>query len=360
MKLGLSGGFPPTIEATRPTASVKSHKYPLFFLCFFSFIVQSNLFIGVASAHEDDHKAQESVNSISNIWRQVREGVSGYSAVSGQETNVLIQASGQNWRQLRNGPIATYAVWLLGATGSAIAVFFLLRGKVKLTKPRSGRMMKRWSVGERLLHWFTATIFVVLSVTGLGLLYGRAVLIPVLGKAEFATYADIAKTLHNVLGPTFIAGLLLMMVCWFKDNLPNRIDFQWFMEFGGLVGDKHPSAGRMNGGEKLWFWLLASAGIAVCISGLILDFPNFGQDRLVIQISHLIHLILAMVLIIGALGHIYIGTIGTEGAFEGMISGKVDESWAEQHHDLWFEEARKEPDGFPEASIDAGNKRLSE
>ena len=307
------------------------------FLLIFLFVTLP--MVGVVIAEEDANKTTHQVNPISRVWKQVR-GVPGYSSVRGPETNVLIQGSGQIWRRLRNGPIATYAGWMLGGTALAIAVFFIFRGKVRLTKPRTGKKLKRWSVGERALHWYTALLFLVLTITGLSLLYGRAFLIPYIGKADFASYADIAKLLHNFLGPLFIVGLLLMIIVWFKDNLPSRIDLRWIIEFGGFIGNKHPSAGRMNAGEKLWYWLLASAGVAVCITGLILDFPNFGQDRLILQISHLIHLILAMVLIVGALGHIYVGTIGTEGAFEGMISGQVDESWAEQHHDVWCEEVR--------------------
>ncbi len=308
------------------------------FLLVFLFVTLSR--VGIVIAEGEANKAVYQVNPIAQVWKQVREGTSGYSSVRGQETGELIQGSGQIWRQLRNGPIATYAGWLLGATALAIMVFFFFRGKVKLTKPRSGNKLTRWSVGERALHWYTALLFLILTATGLSLLYGRAFLIPYIGKAEFAVYADIVILLHNLLGPLFIVGLLLMIIVWFKDNLPSRIDLRWILECGGFIGNKHPSAGRMNAGEKLWYWLLASAGVAVCITGLILDFPNFGQDRFIIQISHLIHLILAMVLIVGALGHIYVGTIGTEGAFEGMISGQVDESWAEQHHDVWCEEVK--------------------
>lgn len=347
-------------RGNRPPAREKSPKKSFALLIVLIFFILLLSPIGMVLAHQDDHNAEGLVNSISQVWRQVREGVAGYSAVSGQETDELIQGSGQNWRQLRNGPIATYAVWLFGITGFGIGGFYLVRGQVKLAQPRSGRKVKRWSAGERLLHWFTAIIFIVLTITGLSLLYGRAVLIPLIGKAEFAAYADLAKIIHNYTGPAFIVGLLLMIVTWFKDNLPKRIDIRWLLEFGGMIGNKHPSAGRINAGEKLWFWLLVFAGVAVCITGLILDFPNLGLDRLVLQISHLIHLILAIVLIVGSLAHMYIGTLGTEGAFEGMVSGKVDVTWAKQHHDLWYEELqRNNKDNDGEASMEAGIRESS-
>ncbi|MGR9106139.1 MAG: formate dehydrogenase subunit gamma [Gammaproteobacteria bacterium] len=291
--------------------------------------------IGASSAD-----AKKFVNPIAEYWRKVREGRSGYSAVSGKESGVLIQGSGENWRRLRNGPVATLGAWFLAATLFGIGIFFAFRGKVRLSHPRSGERVPRWSAFERSLHWFTALLFLTLALTGLSLLYGRAILIPWFGHEAFADYAESAKTVHNFAGPLFIAGLLLMIIHWIKDNIPNRLDIDWFKAFGGLVGDRHPSAERMNGGEKVWFWLLVFAGLGVSVSGLLLDFPNLGTERLPLQLSHLAHSILAILLMVGALGHIYIGTIGTEGAFEGMITGKVDSSWAEQHHDLWLHEIK--------------------
>jgi formate dehydrogenase subunit gamma len=136
-----------------------------------------------------------------------------------------------------------------------------------------------------------------------------------------------------------------MFFMWVKDNIPNRIDIAWFKAFGGLIGSQHPSAERMNAGEKSWFWLLAFAGIIVSATGLILDFANFGQDRFIMQVCHLLHTLSACLLMIGAIGHIYIGTLGTEGAFEGMKNGRVDSTWAKQHHDLWYDKIKeKEPD----------------
>jgi formate dehydrogenase subunit gamma len=277
-------------------------------------------------------------NPRSAFWRQAREGVVGYTAVKGQETGVLIQSAGQNWRQVRNGPLAAAGGGLLGVTVFALGAFYLWRGQVPLSHPRTGRTVVRWSLGERVLHWYTAVLFLWLTLTGLSLLYGRALLIPLIGHEAFSSWAALSKLTHNFTGPLFIAGLLLMMVAWARHNLPNRLDLEWFKSFGGMVGDTHPSAERMNAGEKAWFWLLAFGGVLLSTSGLVLDFPNFGQERWAMQIAHLLHVVFALVLIAGSLGHIYIGSIGTEGALEGMLTGKVDTAWARQHHDLWYAE----------------------
>ena len=288
---------------------------------------------GFATAEEQ----VQQTNPRADYWRLVRDNTDGYSAVTGRETNELIQGSGQNWRQLRNGPIATIGSWLLGFTLAVLALFYIWRGQVPLTHPRTGQTVERWTLNERRMHWITASLFVILAITGLSLLYGRAVLIPLFGHHGFSAYAAIAKWIHNILGPVFMIGLLSMIV-----NCFSQVDLEWFKAFGGMIGDNHPSAGKLNGGEKLWFWSLATAGVALCLSGLVLDFPNFDQEREIIQISHLIHVITALALIAFAFGHIYIGTIGTEGALEGMVTGQVDTAWAEQHHDLWLREIQQQ------------------
>lgn len=284
----------------------------------------------------------ESTNPRSDLWRKVRDRTEGYSAVKGQESNVLIQGTGQNWRQLRNGPIASYGSGLLIGMFLVLSLFYIVNGQVKLNRPRTGQTIPRWSLVDRSLHWVTTILFILLTITGLSLLYGRAVLIPIFGHQGFATYAAIAKLSHNLIGPLFMLGLLLMIVSWFKQNLFSRVDWQWFKDFGGMVGDKHPSAERLNGGEKLWFWVLTFAGTALCVSGLVLDFPNFQQQREALQFAHIIHVITGLVLIAFAFAHIYIGSVGTEGALEGMVTGQVDTAWAEQHHDLWVEAIHKQ------------------
>ena len=258
---------------------------------------------------------------------------------------MLIQGSGQNWRQLRNDVIARYLGILVSLTLLFFGLFYFFRGPIKLTQSRTGITLLRWSTFERVIHWYTALIFILLALTGLIILYGRSLLIPLIGHELFSTLATYSKLTHNLSGPFFLIGLLFMFFMWVKDNIPNRIDIAWFKAFGGLIGSQHPSAERMNAGEKSWFWLLAFAGIIVSATGLILDFANFGQDRFIMQVCHLLHTLSACLLMIGAIGHIYIGTLGTEGAFEGMKNGRVDSTWAKQHHDLWYDKIKeKEPD----------------
>jgi len=292
------------------------------------------LYVGIQEAGA---QAVQETNPRSNTWRAVRSGVEGYSAVRGQETGVLIQ-DGQNWRQLRNGYVANYGGWFLFVVFLAVTIFFTVKGQQPIEGGRSGRRVRRWHALERLLHWAVAVLFVVLAITGLSLLFGRAVLIPLMGAKGFAAWADLAMGLHNNVGPWFGALVVVMIVVWMRRNLPEAIDWEWLKQGGGIFKKGHPPAGFANAGEKIWFWFIATVGLVVIASGLVLDFPNWGFTRDQMQLANLIHGACAIAWVALWFGHAYIGTLGTEGALEGMTTGYVDEHWAKQHHDVWFEE----------------------
>jgi len=294
-------------------------------------------------------------NSRSDYWRAVNGGVGGYSAVKGAGANVLIERGGTNWQALRNGPVTTILPWSILAVALVLLVYHLVFGRNTLEKTPSGAKIKRWSWFERAVHWTVAVSFIVLAVTGLSMLVGRAVLIPLLGKAGFAFWAQTSMTLHNVVGPIFSIGIVLMIVLWVWHNFPEKGDWQWLKEGGGMFSeDKHPPAGRMNAGEKLWFWLVASVGVLVCVTGFVLVAPIFGITlpfvdglRPEMRGASIVHAVLAIGWTAAALGHVYIGTAGTEGAFEGMSTGYVSAEWAEQHHDRWYAEMAEQGEVIP-------------
>lgn len=289
-------------------------------------------------------------NPRSEYWRAVNEGVAGYSAVSGPGANILIERGGTDWQMLRDGPVADYVPWVIVAVMAVLLAFHLVFGRQKLEdKPLSGRKLKRWGWFDRLVHWTTAVSFIALAITGLSMLIGKAVLIPLLGKAGFALWAETAITVHNVVGPVFSVGVSLMIVLWVWYNFPAKHDWTWLKMGGGMFSKdghgEHPPAGRMNAGEKLWFWFVASVGILVCLSGYVLVAPVFGWTvpfldtyRPEMRVASIVHAVLAIGWTAAALGHIYIGTAGTEGAFEGMSTGYCSEEWAQQHHNLWYDE----------------------
>lgn len=298
--------------------------------------------------------ASTAVNPRSNMWRAVEGGVSGYTSVNGAESGVLITAGGVEWQQLRDGPIAKYMPWLILGMFVIVLLYHLIHGKNKLDADTlSGRKIKRWNGLDRTVHWITAISFIALAITGLSMLIGKTLLIPLLGKAGFAWWAQASITIHNVVGPVFSVGVVLMIVLWIWHNFPSRVDVEWFRQGGGLLSKNHPPAGRMNAGEKVWFWVVAIVGLAVSITGLIMLVPIYNLPvpswlgwmpliegtRPQMQQANLIHAITSLGWTALAIGHVYIGTAGTEGAFEGMKTGYVSEEWAHQHHDIWARDA---------------------
>ena len=289
-------------------------------------------------------------NPRSEYWRAVNEGVAGYSAVSGPGANILIERGGTDWQRLRDGPVADYLPWAIVAMMVVLLGFHLVFGRAKLEdKPLSGRKILRWGWFDRLTHWTVAVSFVALAITGLSMLIGKTVLTPLLGKEGFATWAYTAIAVHNIVGPVFTVGISLMIVLWIWHNFPAKHDLTWLKMGGGMFSKgahaEHPPAGRMNAGEKLWFWLVASVGVLVCLTGLVLVAPVFGWTlpfidtyRPEMRAASIIHAALSIGWTAVALGHIYIGTAGTEGAFEGMSTGYCSEEWAQQHHNLWYDD----------------------
>ncbi len=276
-------------------------------------------------------------NPRANFWRSVRGGEAGYTAVKGQEAAVLIHNNGQNWRQYRTNILAPLGSYLMAGVLVIIAAFFLLRGPIRLDHGSSGRLVLRFSEYQRIVHWFTAILFWLLALTGLILLYGRYVLIPLFGAPGFAITASACKEAHNLFGPIFLVALGLLFVAFAGSNFYEKGDIDWLKKGGGLFSG-HASAGRFNLGEKAWFWLVCLFGLVVTISGFLLDFSNFGQDRDTIELAHVLHSAVGILFISIAFGHVYLGTIGTQGTLRGMTSGYVDENWAKHHHDRWVPE----------------------
>ena len=253
---------------------------------------------------------------------------------------MLINAAGDRWARFRNQIPVEYAPLAIGAVLALIVAFYLLRGRVKIDSGLSGEMVRRFSDYERILHWLLAIVFLFLAVTGLILLLGRSLLIPLFGQQAFAVMASASKEGHNLFGPIFLVSLILMLASFARRNLYERGDLTWLLRGGGFIGKGHASGGFFNMGEKAWYWMVILVGLAISISGLILVSPNMGQGREIMELSHVVHVLGAVLLIAVSIGHMYLASIGTEGTAEGMISGYVDINWAEAHHDRWARECR--------------------
>ena len=265
-----------------------------------------------------------------------------YASVPGRETNVLIQGAGHEWRKFRNGPLTQYGGWLIVVVLAIIAVFYLVKGSIKVHGAPTGRLIERFNAVERVAHWTMAISFVVLALSGIVLLFGKHIILPWLGYAGFSWLTIICKNLHNFVGPLFIFSIVVFFLLFVKDNAMNGGDFTWLGKGGGMISGEEVPSGRFNAGEKVWFWLgVVILGAIVSVTGLILDFPNWNQGREAMQQANVIHAIAAVVFIAGAFGHIYLGTVGVAGAYQSMREGFVDESWAKQHHELWYDEVKE-------------------
>lgn len=313
-------------------------------------------------------------NYDAEMWEQVRQGVQGKVSIPDAKAGQLIDSSGEAWRNFRNGPLPTYGAYLLAATLGILVLFFLIRGRVKVEHGWAGRTIERFNSFERMGHWLLASSFILLALTGLNVLYGRYVLLPVIGKDAFAAMSLGGKLVHNYVAFAFMLGLLWVLVAWVWHNIPHWRDLQWLAMGGGiLVKGVHPPSWKFNAGQKILFWLIILGGVSISLSGLALMFPYelpmFAKTFVAInsvlgtdlptaltvnqemQYASLWHAVMAIFLTAVILGHIYIGTLGMQGAFAAMGSGQVDVAWAKQHHSLWAEDVLKgkQPSGMEDA-----------
>ncbi len=265
------------------------------------------------------------------------------------------QPAGRDWRHFHEVTLRWIgAISIIGMLVLLVA-FYLIRGMVRLESGRSGRVLVRFSAFERLLHWMTASCFIILAISGLNITFGKPLLLPLIGPEAFTTWSQWAKYAHNYLSFPFTIGVVFIFLMWLPWNMPSRVDVEWVKEGGGIVGHEHPPAYRFNAGQKMVYWLQILAGGALAITGYLLMFPFYGTDIANMQLSEIIHGITAVLFIALMLGHIYIGSIGMEGAFEGMWDGTVDVNWAKEHHSLWLEQqaARGKVNPPPEARMQA-------
>lgn len=299
--------------------------------------------------------------SDAEFWRAIRRGDSGQVSGPNAQAGVMIQSEGDLWRAMRNGPLSTYGIWMLVGMVALLALFFLLRGRIRIDEGPSGHRILRFNHLERSVHWLTASTFVVLAITGLNLLYGRYFMPYIVGPEIFAWLTVAGKYAHNYLAFGFMIGIALMFVLWLVDNIPTHHDLVWLLKGGGMfMKGVHPPSKKFNAGQKILFWLVIVSGVSLSLSGIALLYPFqftmfadtfvklnalFGTDLPTTlspiqeqQYAQLWHAIVGVVMTAVILGHIYIGTIGMEGAFDAMGEGEVDYQWAREHHGLWVKD----------------------
>jgi formate dehydrogenase subunit gamma len=286
---------------------------------------------GMAASPEQD----KVLHPGADLWKEVRGRTvaPATTQVQGQDTGVLINKWGEQFRDYRRERFLRYAGYLLAGVVVLLAAFHLLHGAIKVEK--SGRKIQRFQLYDRVAHWLLASVFLFLALTGLILAFGRFVILPWLGADAFSVAASASKEAHNLFGPLFIVALTWVFLRFVARNVPKWVDIVWLFKGGGMFGRSHVSAGFFNGGEKIWFWLLVLGGLLISVSGLALDFPSLLPSRNILVLSLVLHGAGAILLLAVSFGHIYMA-LGVQGTLDGMKSGMVDEEWARTHHDRWL------------------------
>lgn len=301
----------------------------------------------VAQSQPAQVNPSASVATEQQLLDQLRR-IEGRGTIPDTKSYVVEQPVGRQWQIFHE----TYLHWIgtiaIGVIVLLLAAFYLWRGPLRFEGGRSGRTMLRFTAFERFVHWMTASCFVVLAISGLNFTFGKTLLLPLIGAEAFSTWSQAAKYAHNYLSFPFTLGIVLMFPMWLAHNLPTRADVEWMKQGGGMLGGHEPPSYKFNAGEKLIFWLAISAGGLVAVSGYLLLFPFYLTSIVGMQVAQIAHSVIGLLFIAAMLVHTYMGTIGMQGAFEGMASGEVDVNWARSHHSLWFvEETGRAPKAAP-------------
>ena len=304
--------------------------------------------------------AVQGAASQAELWNQVRRGETFTVSIPDEKAAMLVQ-DGVSWQVARaeGSPLRTYSAYALGGILALLLLFYLIRGRIRIDHGKAGTTITRFAAIERFTHWLMAVSFIILALTGLNLLYGRDLIMPLIGKEAFAAITGFGKVAHNLVAFAFMLAIVMSFFMWISHNIPNRTDLKWILKGGGLlVKGVHPPAKKFNFGQKIIFWSVIVLGGSVSASGLALMFPfetamfakTFGWLNMVgfnlpteltviqeMQYAQLWHTIVAVAMIVIIVAHIYIGSVGMEGAFDAMGSGEVDLNWAKEHHSLWVE-----------------------
>jgi len=309
------------------------------------------------AAQTNGERAKVQPGNNAPMWRQVGQGVTGYSSLpksEAPEAGNLIQPfvqypgsrltnAGEAWRQVRNNWIIPYGGSLFLIVLLAIAIFYFSKGAIKTHGADTGRKIERFTPFERAAHWSNAIAFCTLAISGLVMAFGKFFLLPVMGHTLFGWLSYVLKTAHNFAGPLFAVSLVIVFFTFLRDNWPQKGDLKWLAKGGGLISGDEPASNRFNAGEKLIFWGgVFFLGIIVVASGLVLDklLPGLIYERGTMQIAHMVHAVATVLMMCMFLGHIYLGTIGMQGAYKAMRTGYVDEAWARDHHAYWYEDIK--------------------
>lgn len=266
--------------------------------------------------------------------------ISGRVTIPDTKSGNLIHPAGREWREFRMVTLQWIGAIAIVGMVALLLVFYLWRGKIPIESGRSGRKVVRFNGFERFTHWLTASTFIILGITGLNITFGRNIILPWMGPEAFTAFSEWGKVAHNYLSFAFTIGVVLMFLMWIGQNFPNAVDVEWLKRGGGMTkSHDHPPAYKFNAGQKAIYWFVVLGGATMIVSGFMLMFPFYaGLTIGSMELAQVFHAVVGVLFVAVIIAHIYIGTMGMEGAFEAMGEGTVDVNWAKEHHSLWIEE----------------------
>lgn len=271
--------------------------------------------------------------------------IEGRVSIPGGLSSGLIKPGNASWASTHTSTVRLLSIAAVVGAVVVLALFYMIRGRIMIDGKMSGIRILRFTGIERFAHWLMAVSFIILALTGLNLVLGRTIILPWLGEGAFSTITVWGKIAHNYVGWAFMLGLILSFLVWVVHNIPNKVDAEWIAQGGGLFKKGvHPPAKKFNAGQKVIFWATTLGGAALSFTGFMMLFPFLAGTQADWQFYQLIHGIVAAGLSFVIIAHIYIGSIGMEGAFDAMGSGEVDLNWAKEHHSLWVEEVQGKAD----------------
>jgi formate dehydrogenase subunit gamma len=195
------------------------------------------------------------------------------------------------------------------------------------------KLIERYKPAERANHWVVAGCFVFLALSGLAFAFP-----PLFWLTDVLGTPQLARILHPFLGVVMFLGFLRLFLRFWHHNFLDGEDVKWLKSVGSVLkGHEVGDTGRYNAGQKVMFWVMAGALVALLGSGLIAWRPYFAPSFPipVIRIALLIHSASAMALIAGIIVHVY-AAIWVRGTIRAMIEGVVTHAWARKHHPRWF------------------------
>ena len=201
--------------------------------------------------------------------------------------------------------------------------------------------VKRFSAFDRVVHWVLAVAFFVLVFSGLGLF-----------AHTFFNYFDFfggpqqGILAHKIAGIFFLITSVLLFFAHLKDTCRfDADDAKWFGAFGGYLSRREIEIpqGKFNAGQKLYAIFAIIAATVLGLTGYVIWNPT-AMERGLTQWSLMLHGLFFVLIIVGAVVHIYLATIGNPGTAEGMLWGRVRRVWAKKHASKWYKEVTGDSD----------------